>query len=50
VALTVAIVLALLAPWPWNLVSVLTGPLIEAVELAWGLRLAHAAPLRRARS
>jgi membrane protein implicated in regulation of membrane protease activity len=41
VALTVAIVLAFFAPWPWNLVAVLTGLLIEAVELTWGLRLAR---------
>lgn len=40
-ALTVAIVLALFAPWPWNLVAVLTGLLIESVELVWGLRLAR---------
>jgi membrane-bound serine protease (ClpP class) len=41
VALTVAIILALFAPWPWNLVAVLTGLGIETVELTWGLRLAR---------
>jgi membrane protein implicated in regulation of membrane protease activity len=41
VALTVAIVLAFFAPWPWNLVAVLTGLLVESVELVWGLRLAR---------
>jgi membrane-bound serine protease (ClpP class) len=41
VALTVAIILALFAPWPWNLLAVLTGLGIETVELTWGLRLAR---------
>jgi membrane-bound serine protease (ClpP class) len=41
VALTVAIILAFFAPWPWNLVAVLTGLAIETVELTWGLRLAR---------
>jgi membrane protein implicated in regulation of membrane protease activity len=41
VALTVAIILAFFAPWPWNLVAVLTGLGIESVELTWGLRLAR---------
>jgi membrane protein implicated in regulation of membrane protease activity len=41
-ALTVAVLLALFfAPWPWNLVVVLAGLGIEAVELTWGLRLAR---------
>ena len=41
-ALTVAIILALFfAPWPWNLIAVLGGVGIEAVELTWGLRLAR---------
>jgi membrane-bound serine protease (ClpP class) len=40
-ALTVSIILALFVPWPWNLISVLTGLTIEAVELTWGLRLAR---------
>jgi membrane protein implicated in regulation of membrane protease activity len=41
VALTVAIILAFFAPWPWNLVAVLCGLAIETVELTWGLRLAR---------
>ena len=40
-ALTVAIILAFFAPWPWNLAAVLTGLGIETVELTWGLRLAR---------
>jgi membrane protein implicated in regulation of membrane protease activity len=40
-ALTVAIILAFFAPWPWNLIAVVGGVGIEAVELAWGLRLAR---------
>ena len=40
-ALTVAIILALFAPWPWNLIAVLVGLGIETVELTWGLRLAR---------
>jgi membrane protein implicated in regulation of membrane protease activity len=42
VALTIAIVLALIfLPWPWNLVMILGGLVIELGELAWGLRLAR---------
>jgi membrane-bound serine protease (ClpP class) len=41
VALIVAVVLAFFAPWPLNLVAVLTGLAIETAELAWGLRLAR---------
>jgi membrane protein implicated in regulation of membrane protease activity len=41
VALTVAIILAFFAPWPWNLIAVLGGLGIEAVELVWGFRLAR---------
>jgi membrane protein implicated in regulation of membrane protease activity len=41
VALTVSVILALFLPWPLNLLSVLTGLAIEAVELVWGLRLAR---------
>jgi membrane-bound serine protease (ClpP class) len=41
VALTVAIILAFFAPWPWNLIAVLSGLAIESVELTWGLRLAR---------
>ena len=41
-ALTVAIVLALIfLPWPWNLVMILGGLVIEVGELAWGLSLAR---------
>ena len=40
-ALTVAIILAFFAPWPWNLIAILTGLGIETVELTWGLRLAR---------
>jgi membrane-bound serine protease (ClpP class) len=40
-ALTAAIVVAFFAPWPWNLLSILSGLTIEAVELAWGLRLSR---------
>jgi hypothetical protein len=40
-ALTVAIILAFFAPWPWNLVAVLVGLGIETVEITWGLRLAR---------
>jgi membrane-bound serine protease (ClpP class) len=40
-ALTVAIILAVFAPWPWNLIAVLGGLAIETVELTWGLRLAR---------
>jgi membrane protein implicated in regulation of membrane protease activity len=40
-ALTVAIILAFFAPWPWNLIAVLGGIGVEAVELVWGLRLAR---------
>lgn len=40
-ALTVAIILAFFAPWPWNLIAVLSGLAIESVELTWGLRLAR---------
>jgi membrane protein implicated in regulation of membrane protease activity len=40
-ALTVAVIVAFFSPWPWNLTSILTGVAIEAVELAWGLRLAR---------
>jgi membrane-bound serine protease (ClpP class) len=40
-ALTIAIILALFAPWPWNLIAILVGLGIETVELTWGLRLAR---------
>ena len=40
-ALTVSIILALFAPWPWNLIAVVAGAGVEVVELVWGLRLAR---------
>jgi membrane protein implicated in regulation of membrane protease activity len=40
-ALTVAIILAFFAPWPWNLIAVVGGVGVESVELVWGLRLAR---------
>ena len=41
-ALVVAVILALFfAPWPWNLIAVLAGVVIEVGELTWGLRLAR---------
>jgi membrane-bound serine protease (ClpP class) len=42
VALIVAIVLALVfLPWPWSLLAILGGVVIETGELAWGLSLAR---------
>jgi membrane protein implicated in regulation of membrane protease activity len=42
VALTIALILAILfLPWPWSLVAILGGLVIEAGEVAWGLRLAR---------
>jgi membrane-bound serine protease (ClpP class) len=42
VALLVAIVVAFVfLPWPWNLLVILAGALIEVGELTWGLRLAR---------
>jgi membrane protein implicated in regulation of membrane protease activity len=41
-ALIVAVILALFfAPWPWNLIAVLAGVVVEVGELTWGLRLAR---------
>jgi membrane-bound serine protease (ClpP class) len=46
VALVVALLLAFFVlPTPWNVVAIVLGLGIEAVELTWGLRLAR----RRAR-
>ena len=39
--LTVAIVLALFVPWPWNLFVVAVGVVAEIGEVVWGLRLAR---------
>ena len=35
------VVAALFVPWPWNLVVVLCGAIVEVVEVVWGLRLAR---------
>jgi membrane protein implicated in regulation of membrane protease activity len=41
VALLVAIIFAFFVPWPWNILVVLGGVLIEVGELIWGRRLAR---------
>jgi membrane-bound serine protease (ClpP class) len=42
VALTIALILAILfIPWPWSLLAILGGLVIETGEVAWGLRLAR---------
>jgi membrane-bound serine protease (ClpP class) len=38
-ALLVAIIFAFFVPWPWNILVVLGGVLIEVGELIWGRRL-----------
>ena len=41
-ALILAIVLAFLfLPWPWGLLAIFGGLVVETVELAWGLSLAR---------
>lgn len=41
-ALIAAIVVAFVfLPWPWNLLVILGGALVEVGELTWGLRLAR---------
>jgi membrane protein implicated in regulation of membrane protease activity len=35
------LVSALFLSWPWNLVVVLCGAILEVGEVVWGLRLAH---------
>ena len=40
-ALIGAIVLSFFLPWPWNLVVVLGGVILEVGEVIWGLRLAR---------
>lgn len=35
------LVSALFLSWPWNLVVVLCGAILEVGEVTWGLRLAH---------
>jgi membrane protein implicated in regulation of membrane protease activity len=39
-ALLVAIIFAFFVPWPWNILVVLGGVLIEIGEVIWGRRLA----------
>jgi membrane-bound serine protease (ClpP class) len=42
VALTIALILAILfVPWPWSLLVVFGGVIIEVGEVVWGLRLAR---------
>jgi membrane protein implicated in regulation of membrane protease activity len=42
VALIVALVVAFVfAPWPWNVLVIFVGVLVEVGELTWGLRLAR---------
>ena len=42
VALTIALILALLfVPWPWSLLVILGGVVLEVGEVVWGLRLAR---------
>lgn len=40
-ALLVAIIFAFFVPWPWNILVVLGGVLVEVGELIWGRRLAR---------
>jgi membrane-bound serine protease (ClpP class) len=40
VVLTLAIVVALFVDWPWNLVVVCVGIVLEVGEVVWGLRIA----------
>ena len=39
--LLLTIVLAFFVPWPWNLLVLLGGVLLEIGEVIWGLRLAR---------
>jgi len=42
VALTIAIILGILfVPWPWSLLVIFGGVIIEVGEVVWGLRLAR---------
>jgi membrane protein implicated in regulation of membrane protease activity len=41
VALIIAVILSFFVPWPWNLLVVLGGILVEVGEITWGLRLAR---------
>ena len=38
--LALAIVLALFLPWPWNLIVLVLGVILEIGEVVWGRRLA----------
>jgi membrane-bound serine protease (ClpP class) len=40
VVLTLAIVIALFVPWPWNLVVLCLGVVAEIGEVVWGRRIA----------
>jgi membrane protein implicated in regulation of membrane protease activity len=40
-ALLVAIIFAFFVPWPWNILVVLGGVLVEIGEVIWGRRLAR---------
>jgi len=41
VVLTVAILLALVLPWPWNAIVIALGVVGEVGEIVWGRRLAR---------
>jgi membrane-bound serine protease (ClpP class) len=41
VILLIAIALSFFVPWPWNLLVVLGGIILEVGEVIWGLRLAR---------
>ena len=42
VALTIALILGILfVPWPWSLLVIFGGVIIEVGEVVWGLRLAR---------
>ena len=40
-ALILSIILSFFVPWPWNLLVVLAGVVVEVAEIVWGLRLAR---------
>jgi membrane protein implicated in regulation of membrane protease activity len=39
--LILAIIVALFIPWPWSLIAILTGIVLEVGEVIWGRRLAR---------
>jgi membrane-bound serine protease (ClpP class) len=39
-ALIIAVIFSFFVSWPWNLLVVLGGILVEVAEVTWGLRLA----------